>query len=161
MTYYAKFGKVFYNRLIWLAYAVVWIVKEFDRLTYSDLVFVALGVVTFPTVIKVIYFNLFKKPIFIANAVYIFDCYNNVKYYWDDIKVADYKDDFLTIYLFLPEKYIKKTKNPFYWLLKVVQLYIFRQKSLYSINLNLLNIPLGKNAEFIRGLNELSMAKVE
>jgi len=158
MTYYLKFGKIFYNQLFWFSYAIIWIVKDSNRFSYWDLIFVFLGAITFPRLVILTYFKLLKKPVLIANDLYIFDCYKNIKYYWEDIDEIIATDDYLQITLCNPVKYLNKIGNPFFRLVAIVKYRFFKTKSLFSINLNILGIEKGKNKEFLDTLNDYSLA---
>ena len=103
-------------------------------------------------------FIFYKKPIFTVNEVFIFDYFNNIQYNWDDIKEVIATDDYLDIQLCEPEKYFKMIKSPFGRFMTKIYQGIFKIKSLYTIDINLLDIEKGKNKEFLDKLNEYSLA---
>jgi hypothetical protein len=158
MTYYAKLGRAFFNQLFWLTYAASWIIIKLHKFGYWDLVFVLLALMTLPVVIMLGYFKLFKRPIFKANEAYIFDCYNNIKYYWDEIEeVIPTADDFLQIKLYEPEKHLNKIKNPFQRFFREIGYRIFKKKPTYRINLAIIDIKKGENKNFLDMLDDYSV----
>jgi hypothetical protein len=117
MKYYFKIGKNFFKRsigvLIWLsiiASHILWQPKSgIDKFYYYLAVFG--GMVIIIHIInnyKLIILVLRKKPLLEANEICVFDCVNNIKYYWTDINTIDANEDDRTLYIDVndPAKYL-------------------------------------------------------
>lgn len=90
-----------------------------------------------------------------ANESFIFDHYENIKYYWDDIEEADSVGRSLQIHLFEPQKYFKEIKSPFYRFFSKLNYKLFKAKSIYTIDLSMLDTDKG---ELLNTLNDFSIA---
>jgi hypothetical protein len=98
-----------------------------------------------------------NKPAFTANISFIFDQYQNTKYYWEDIEEVIASDDYLQIKLTEPLKYLDKIGNPSRKFMKKLGYKLFKIKPSYSINIGILNIEKGGDEEFVEALNQFSI----
>ena len=159
MTVYLKLSKRFYTLLFCLVGTVYLVLKCYYSHGYIfGGIALVLFVICITTLITMLRFIFYKKPIFTVNEVFIFDYFNNIQYNWDDIKEVIATDDYLDIQLCEPEKYFKMIKSPFGRFMTKIYQGIFKIKSLYTIDINLLDIEKGKNKEFLDKLNEYSLA---
>lgn len=106
--------------------------------------------------IQYLYIKLGKRPVLTINEAYIFDDLSNIKYYWNDISEVVETNDYLSIHLYQPTKYLYKIYNPLRWLVAVVTLGFFEKSSPYDIRLHMLDIP--NRIEFLEALNKFSIA---
>jgi hypothetical protein len=156
MTYYVKLGKYFFIQLFWLIYSSIWVYKGY-KFIYWDLIFATFAVIVIPKILSAVYLKLFKKPAITVNEDYIFDHYKIMKYYWEDIDEVIASDAMLDIRLKEPQKYFKKIKNPFRIIFILLKYKVFKNQSLFTIDVQLLDIEKGKNKAFLDKLDELSI----
>jgi len=159
MNYYARLGKQFFISLCWVLIAIIY----FSRFYKTDekailIIYAFLFVIYFSRAIRLLYFAVLKRPIFSANESYIFDHYEYIKYYWDDIEEVVFdENDRVEIKLYEPGKYLRKIISPL-WRLRAFIIYkLSRKASIYNIDLNLLIINKGENQLFRETLNNLSV----
>lgn len=92
------------------------------------------------------------------NESYIFDHFENIQYYWNDIEEVVTTNAALDIRLYKPAKYFPKIRNPFWRVITKIKYNRFNAKSLYKIDLNMLDIKKGENEKFLQILNEYSLS---
>lgn len=161
MVYYAKFDKQFYIAAVYLTLCVLISVRIYtDHKTY-DYYWLIPGILYWSLlsrrVFSILYLKLFKKPIFTANEYYVFDHFENIKYYWDDIDEIVAEENLLVVQLDDPAKYYSEIKVPFLKFKAFLKHKVFRRKLTYYIDLDLIDIKKGKHKMFVDTLNDLSI----
>jgi hypothetical protein len=157
MTYYIKFGKSFFGQRSLSALIVLFSsMFFFSKNKHDYFYYITAGTyllllsIIISRLVKLLYFFLRKKPVLIVNELYIFDCYDDEKFYWIDIlEVVVETNSVLMIELNKPDKYLKKSKKLFSRFLK--------PRSRYYIPLHL-NLNEADAKEFTEKLNDYSIA---
>ena len=158
IAYYAKLGRQFFLYSACLLVATWYGIKTYTTYNPLLLLFFGIGALIIAWhLIFLTYFKILKKPIFIANKVYLLDRYKNTRYDWADIDEVIAGDTSLSIKLYRPEQYIARVKNPLFRLLKWVRLKVFNKKPNYWIDLRIIDIEKGGKDKFLKALNECSI----
>ena len=168
MRYYLSFGKTFRISLLWLFFSVAYIAIYASRdkpQTMDYFIVVLYGYllisIILPRIIKFLYFIIRKRPALTVTESFVFDHYKNIKYDWNDINEIQASDNYLDIKLHEPWKYYGKIWNPFLRLKIMLLSNIFKNKSFYKIDIDILDIKKGENKKFLDAINEFSMAACE
>jgi hypothetical protein len=160
ITYNFKWGKTMLSQsafqIVMLLLALVYFKTNIISYIIGWFWIFLVGAVALPRFIKCFYFAIKKKPVLTADEFFIFDQFENIKYYWDDIDEIVPFEHYLQIKLYKPERYIDKIKNPFYRSLKQIGYTVFRRTPSYSIDLNIVAIEKEENQKFLDTLNKLS-----
>lgn len=147
----AKFSESFWVSFIWIFIIIAdW---PFSHLNMTNLMSgffsVLLTVVVVPKLLKYLYYAVTKKPMLTVTDVYIFDHFNGLKYCWADIDFIDPYDDYLSLNLYDPRKYIRSSRN------KLTRSFLKRR--IGRIDTSDLKIEKGKYASFLKSLNNYSL----
>jgi len=162
ITYGLKWGRNFWSWLFGMLVGLIAIIFNLfghykDYVIGSIYLFLII-IIVLPRLNKLCYFWIKKKPTLSVNESFIFDQYDDVKYYWKDIAEIIASEDLLQIKLYEPEKYIDKVKNPFRRFIKQIWYKHFNKNPSYSINLDMVDIKEEERKKFIDTLNALSLA---
>jgi hypothetical protein len=162
MTYYSKFTQRFYNGVIWLILPILYAVKSYHQTGKFDLFWILMTLLFWcghlRPVLTIFFLKVLNRPILTANDNFVFDHYQGVKYYWEDIDeiVADYET--LHVQLNEPRKYINQI--PYYRLIDSLKYRLFKIKPDFSIDMYLIKIKKGENKLFLEKLDECSLASI-
>ena len=144
--YYSKLGKGFYQPLFSFVLSLVNLVKYYYRGDYFGTgLFLFIVVVILPRIIRSLYLKIKKKPVLAVTNQYVFDCYSNIKYYWEDIEYVELSDNSLQVNLYQPAAYFSNIRNPFWRLLTIFKYKYLKGKSLYLIDTDRLALTTGQN----------------
>jgi hypothetical protein len=161
VSYNFKWGRSFVWNLSWQLFFGFFIIlnpagHNRDNILVYIYLFLLITLVL-PWLIKFFYFGIRKKLVLTVNGSFIFDHYENIKYYWDDVEEVIASGDYLHIKLYEPEKYLDKCQNPFRRFLKKKVYQLFKIKPSYGINLDIINIKKDEQKKFLDTLNAFSM----
>lgn len=136
MNYYLKTGRFLILTPVWLLISLIGIYRSIHKEDYSSLWFWGITASIFAYwSVKYWYKKIFKKPVLIINNEYIFERFDNVKYYWTDVKEVVMTGNYLFIHLYKPWKYIFRINNPLKILIAITSLCIFKKISPFYISL--------------------------
>ena|SRR6185437_1699544 len=162
ITYNFKWGRTFLVNLSWqLLLGLLIFLNSSSRNGNQIIAYIYLFLLIaliLPRLIKFFYFGIRKKLVLTVNKSFIFDHYENIKYYWDDIHEVIASGDYLLIKLYEPEKYLNKFDNPVRRFLKKAGYQLFKIKPSYSINLDIIDIRKEELKKFLDTLNAFSIA---
>lgn len=161
MAYFARFSQTSFVSALWMLTSLLNVNRHFDYRTRTGFewvfFFIFFWSLFLPQLLTVLYFVLLKKPIFTANELYIYDHYEGIKYYWEDIEeiVADL--DNIEVKLIDPVSYLKNRKRLFSKFRAMIKYYIFNSKPKFIIDTQFIIIKKGEHKLFIDALNNLSI----
>lgn len=162
LSYQFKWGSKTIWNLIWLvvmaAGNVLSIVLNKDYFLIFILLF--LFAVILPQTIKFFYFWISKKPVFTANRSFIYDHFNNIKYYWVDINELVVANEYMAVKLYHPENYLDNVKNPFRRVIRKLMYNLFHINPRYGINMDIIDVPAEENQNFLNNLDTFSATAV-
>lgn len=161
MIYYARLNQRFYIAVVWLLIPILNLVRQYQHGAY-DYIWLILGILLWSLLARTVFFTLYlkllKKPIFTANEYYVFDHFDSIKYFGDDIDELVGDGDLLVVQLNAPAKYYGEIKIPYLKFVAFVKHKVFKRKLTYCINLDLIDIKKGKHKLFMDTLNDLRMS---
>ncbi|BAU54744.1 hypothetical protein MgSA37_02922 [Mucilaginibacter gotjawali] len=112
-----------------------------------------------PFLVKHIAYYVINKPMLTINESYIFDHFNDRKYYWTDIEdiVATGPRDLLQIYLYEPKIYPRTITTPIEKFLQSIIKRKPKPNDSYFIDLSMVNFGWDKYDQFVDALNDYSI----
>ncbi|MCR8556665.1 hypothetical protein KXD93_03385 [Mucilaginibacter sp. BJC16-A38] len=109
-------------------------------------------------VLTIFFLKVLKQPILTANDTYVFDHFERMKYYWEDIDEIVADDEKLQVQLHDPRKYVNQI--PYYRLIDLLKYKVFKIKPDFSIDMHLIKIKKGEHKLFLEKLDECSIASM-
>ena len=112
-----------------------------------------------PFLVKHIAFYVINKPMLTINESYIFDHYNDRKYYWNDIEdmIVTGPCDLLQIYFYEPKIYPRTITNPIEKFLPSIIKRKPKRNDSYFIDLSMVTFRWDKYDQFVDALNDYSI----
>lgn len=124
---------------------------------FAVFVLILLSLIALAKTVKFVYFWIAHKPVLTANRSFIFDQFQNIKYYWNDVDEIVITGEYMVVTLYHPEKYLDEIKNPVQRFFKKWRYERFRKKPSYSINLDIVGVKADEYNSFLNTLNEFSI----